>query len=91
MTTLLAEQPLLLSLLLGVLAAGLVYGWLQTGKRGVGIAGLVVLVLIPIAWFVSNAWVTDRERIRELIFETADAVETNDIDRAVLVIGNRHP
>ncbi len=91
MTTLLAEQPLLLSMLMGVLSAGLIYGWLQTGKRGVGIAGLVVLVLIPIAWFVSNAWVTDRERIRELIFETADAVESNDIDRAVLVIGTRHP
>lgn len=91
MTTLLAEQPLLLSLMLGILAAGLIYGWLQTGKRVVGIAGLVVLGLIPVTWFVSNAWVTDREQIRDLIYETADAVESNDADRAVRVIGGRHP
>jgi ketosteroid isomerase-like protein len=91
MTTLIAEQPLLLSLMLGVLATGLIYGWLQTGKRGFGIGGLGVFVLIPVAWLVSEYWVTDREQLRELIFETADAVESNDIERAVLVIGKRHP
>ncbi len=33
METLLAEQPLLVSVMLGTLAAGLIYGWLQTGKE----------------------------------------------------------
>jgi hypothetical protein len=90
MTTLLAEQPLLLSFLLAVLAAACIYGWMQSGKRAVAIAGLFFLALIPVGWLVAEYWVTDRERIRELIYNTADAVETNDIDRAVKVIGPQH-
>ncbi len=89
MTTLLAERPLILSLMLAALAVACVYGWLQTGKRPLGIAGIALLSLIPVAWIVSNYWVTDRERIRELIDETAAAVEANDIERAVQVIGKR--
>lgn len=88
MTTLLAEQPLLLSLMLGVLGAGLLYGWLQTGRRSVAIGGLVCLALIPLAWFVASRWETDRERIRRVIYETAEAVEANDYDAAVSIIGN---
>jgi hypothetical protein len=86
--SLLAEQPLLVSLMLGTLGGGLIYGWLQTGKRQAAIAGLVFLGLIPIAWIVAAKWQTDREQIESLIYEIADAVEQNDHERALKVIGD---
>lgn len=86
MTTLLAEKPLVMSLLLAVLASGFVYAWLQTGKRAAGLSGLLIVGLIPCAWLIAHFWTTDRELIREIIYETADAVEANDADRAVNVI-----
>lgn len=88
MATLLAEQPLLVSLMLGALAVGLIYGWLQTGKKGAAVAGLIAVLLIPAAWVIASMWVTDREQIRALIYEIADAVERNDHDAAVRVIGD---
>ncbi len=54
MQTLLAEQPLILSLMLGVLAVGLIYGWLQTGTKAVGLCGLIVAALIPVAWVIAS-------------------------------------
>ena len=56
METLLAEQPLIVSLMLGVLSAGLLFGWLQTGKKPAAIAGLVCVSLIPVAWLVAALW-----------------------------------
>jgi hypothetical protein len=88
MATLLAEQPLLVSLMLGALAVGLIYGWLQTGKKGAAAAGVIAALLIPVAWVVASWWVTDREQIETLIYEIADAVERNDHDAAVSVIGD---
>ena len=86
--TLLAEQPLLVSLMLAAVAAALIYGWLQTGKRAAAILGLVAVLLIPAAWGVAENWVTPRERIEQLIYEVADAVEANDHQRALQVIGD---
>mgnify|MGYP001821734072 CR=1 FL=1 len=86
MQSLLAEQPLIVSLMLGVLATGLIFGWLQTGKKQAAIAGVVVALLIPVAWIVAAKWETDREQIRRLVYEIADAVEKNDAERAVTVI-----
>ena len=86
--TLIAERPFLLSLMLGVLAGALIYGWLQTGKKPVAIAGLVALVFIPLVWWISDSIVTDREAIIALIHETADAVEANDHERALKIIGD---
>ncbi len=88
MESLLAEQPLLTSLMLGTLAAGLLYGWLQSGKRAAAIAGLITASLIPVAWVVASRWETDREQITALINDIADAVEQNDHERAVTVIGD---
>jgi hypothetical protein len=88
MTQLLAERPLVVAIILGVLAAGLLYGWLQTGRKPLAISGLLIACLIPISWIVAENWVTDREQIEQLIFQTADAVEANDHDRAVAVIGD---
>lgn len=88
MIRLLAESPLIVALMLGVLAVALIYGWLQSGRKQLAIAGLIVACLIPIAWIVSENWVTDREHIEQLIYQTADAVEANDHERAVVVIGD---
>ncbi len=86
MIQLVAERPLMVALMLGVLAAGLLYGWLQTGRKPLAISGVLIACLIPISWIVAENWVTDREQIEQLIFQTADAVEANDHDRAVAVI-----
>lgn len=85
---LLAENPLLLSIVLGILAVALVYGWLQSGRKPLVYAGLFAAALIPIVWVVAENWVTDRERIEQLIGEVADAVEANDHDRALAIIGD---
>ncbi len=88
MKTVLAEYPVLLSLMIGITAAALIYGWLQTGKKQLGIMGLLVAVMVPVGWYVSTSWVTDREQIRALIDQTAAAVGANDHETAVAVIGN---
>lgn len=86
--TMLAEQPLLVSLMLGAVAAGLIYGWLQSGKKIAAILGLLCLLLIPLAWMLAENWQTDREQIEMLIYEIADAVEQNDHETAVAVIAD---
>ena len=88
MESLLAEQPLLVSLMLGALSAALFFGWLQTGKRQAAAAGLVFALLIPVAWIVASMWETDREQIETLIYSIADAVERNDVETAVQIIGD---
>jgi hypothetical protein len=88
MEALLAEQPLVVSLMLGTLAVGLIYGWLQTGKKAAAVAGLIAVLLIPAAWVIASKWVTDREQIETLIYEIADAVERNDHAEAVRVISD---
>jgi len=88
MTRLLAEQPLVVAVMLAVLASASLYGWLQTGQRAAGIAGVVLLALIPLAWVLSENWVTDRERIEKIIYETADAVEANAPQAAVRVVAD---
>ena len=88
MKTLLAEQPLLVALMLAVAGAALVYGWLQTGKRAAAIAGVIALALIPLVWVLSQRWVTDRERVEQTIHEVARAVEADDLQRVLRVIGD---
>ncbi|EMI46308.1 MULTISPECIES: hypothetical protein [Pirellulaceae] len=88
MLQLIAESPLITALMLSVLAAGLLFGWLQTGKKQLAILGLVIALLVPVSWFVSENWVTDREQIEMLIRQTADAVEANDHEKALAVIGD---
>jgi hypothetical protein len=88
MYALLAEKPLLISLMLGVLGGGLIYGWLQTGKKPAAVAGLVLLLLIPLAWFLAARLETDREQVERLIYEVAAAVERNDAEAAIVVIAD---
>lgn len=88
MISLLAERPLLLSIMLGTLSAGLIYGWLQTGKRAAAVGGIVLALMIPLAWIVAARWVTDREQIETLIYDTAHAVAENQYDQVYGVIGD---
>ena len=91
MKVLLAEQPIVLSLMLGAVAIALVYGWLKTGKVASAIIGLVFAAMIPVAWLIASSWVTERESIREVLYETADAVRENDHDRVVDIISPDQP
>lgn len=88
MMTLLAEQPLLVSIMLGVLSAGLFYGWLQSGKRAAAICGAVAALLIPLAWLLASSWETEREQVEAMIYAAADAVENNDFERVYQFIGD---
>ncbi|QDS93592.1 hypothetical protein FF011L_23650 [Roseimaritima multifibrata] len=86
MTKLLAEQPVLLAIVLAVLGVGCLYGWLQSGKRAALLAGALFFVLIPLGFWIAANWETDRERITALVYETALAVEQNDADKVAAVI-----
>lgn len=89
MTQLLAESPVVVAIMLGVIAAAMIYGWLQSGKKPILIGGLIAAILIPLAFVIADYWVTDREQIEQLIYDVADAVEANDHDRALAVIGDK--
>lgn len=86
MQAILAEQPLFMAALLAAVAAVAIWGWLQSGARGALAVGVVSLLLIPLLWWLSARWVTDREQIRSLIEATAAAVEANDIATVVAAI-----
>ena len=88
MTKLFAEQPILLSVLLGLLAAALLYAWTRSGQRGMGIAGGVLLLMIPVVWFVAGKIVTEEEQIQAMLAELAEHVEANRFEQAYLAI---HP
>jgi len=88
MPELLAERPLIVSLLLAVLAIAFLWGWLQSGRKPLAVVGVVLLACIPVAWWIADRWVTDREQIQQLIYQTADAVEANDHDRVLRIIGD---
>lgn len=86
--SLLAERPFVVSIMLLAIAGALFFGWLQTGKRQVLLTALFPLALIPVAHWVANAWETDREQISSLLHDLAEAVEANDLQVAVEVIGD---
>ncbi|TWU47936.1 hypothetical protein [Rubripirellula reticaptiva] len=88
MNDLLAEQPWIVSMMLALVGGALVYGWLQTGKKPAAVMGGIAFALIPVAFMVASNWETDREQIEALIYETADAVERNDFERAYQIIGD---
>jgi hypothetical protein len=87
MWTIIAEKPLLLAAMLGTVALGLLYGWLQTGNRRIGAVGVVFALLVPGAFILADRIVTDREKILQLIDRAVEAVENNDHQAAVAAIG----
>lgn len=84
--TLIAEQPSLLTAMLVALAVAMAYGWLQTGKKGLIVAAVLLACLVPLVWWLADRLVTDRERIAEIIHEVAAAIEANDHEAAVKYI-----
>ncbi len=86
MEQVLSEQPLVSSVFLIIVAVALIFGWMQTGKKAVLIAAVVLLLLVPLAFLIAANWETDREQISAAIYRTADAVANNDIDAALRVM-----
>lgn len=89
MWSMLAENPLLISIMIGVIVMAMLYGWLQTGNKRVAFAALAIALLIPGAYYLAGSIVTDREKILAAIYATAEAVEQNDHETAVLFIADR--
>ncbi len=87
MWTIIAEKPLLLAVMLGIVALGLLYTWLQTGNRRIAAVGIVFALLVPGAFILADQIVTDREKILQVIYRTVEAVENNDHQAAVAAIG----
>ncbi|QDT06346.1 hypothetical protein K227x_47550 [Rubripirellula lacrimiformis] len=88
MTTMIAEQPWMVAIALGLLGGALIFGWLQTGKKAAALIGLVCLGLVPVAFVVASNWETDREQIERLIRDTAAAIERNDFETVYQLIGD---
>ncbi len=88
MYDLIAEKPWIISLMLAMLGGGLIFGWLQTGKKPAAVLGIIALALIPLAFYAASVWETDREQIESLIYKTADAIERNDFETAYQIIGD---
>ena len=86
MWTVFAEQPLLIAVMIGIIAAALGYGWLESGDKRMGLGAIVAALLIPLAFYVGSLLTTDREQILEIISSTAAAIENNDHETAVAVI-----
>lgn len=88
MYDMLAEQPWVIAIGLGLFGVMLFFGWLQTGKRAAAVLGGISLALIPAAFVLADRWQTDREQIEAIIYATAEAVENNDFEKAYSVIGD---
>lgn len=89
MWTIFAENPLMISIMIGIVVIGLLYGWLQTGDKRIAFAALVATLMIPAAYYLADAIETDREKILRAIYTTVRAIEQNDHESAVQVIGDR--
>ncbi len=83
MYELLAEKPLVLSLMIAAVVAVLVTLWLKDGRRLSLAAAVACGLLIPAAWWLADRLVTERERIEEIIDDVAAAIQANDHDAAV--------
>ncbi|MEL6109015.1 MAG: hypothetical protein AAFU85_23660 [Planctomycetota bacterium] len=88
MWSFLAEHPVMIALMTGIVAAGLGYGWLESGDNRFAGSALVVGLMVPVTYFVCNSLETDRKQILEIVATTAAAIERNDHERAVAVIGD---
>lgn len=81
MYTLVAERPILLSLILLALAAAVAFVWVQVGKPFLMYLAGLILLLVPIGIYASIVLETDRESLTRTIREVAAAVESEDYER----------
>lgn len=91
MFKILAEQPILMSVVLGILAFGFLYSWTRASQKWMLQAGVAMLLLIPFAWLAASMIETEEERIRVMIESFAARVEANDIEGALSSIHPDHP
>jgi hypothetical protein len=91
MFKILAEQPILMSFVLGILAFGLFYSWTRASQKWMLQAGFVILLLIPLVWLAAGLIETEDERIRLMIGEFAERVEANDVEGALASIHPTRP
>ncbi len=90
MTTLLFEQPWLLGAIGTALTIASLYGWTQSGnlialRTAIGLA-VVTLLLLACNVLV----VTDAEKIRTWIIDTADELQNNQFDRVLKRLSPNH-
>jgi ketosteroid isomerase-like protein len=80
MYSIIAEQPILLTVIFGLLSFALAYSWVREGNKWLGIAAIVFFLLIGVAWLLAWTLETDEERIRLMIEDFAADVQANDHD-----------
>lgn len=88
MGTVLFEQFWAIAIVGAIITAMTVYAWLQTGNSNIlkGAVGIAILTVILLA--VNVYVVTDREVVRDLIFEMAGELERNESEK---VLQRIHP
>ncbi len=88
MANLLAEQPIIIAVMLAATGMAMLLAWLQTGKKTAAVVGGLFFFAIPGVFVIASNWETDREQIERIIYETADAVERNDFEDVYELIGD---
>lgn len=88
MQTLLFEQPWMIGAIGAILSLVTFFGWTQTGnsiafKTACGLVATTILLVLLNVWVVS-----DREIVHQWLMETADEVQTNQIEK---VLKRIHP
>ncbi len=81
--TWLFENPVPAIIIGGLTAAILGGGWLQTGRKWLLYAMIMMIVLTFAAVILERVVITDREQITATLHEIAAAVERNDVDTAL--------
>lgn len=82
------ENPVALGVTGFLFVVGAAVGWLQTGKKPalVAFCGSIILTIFAIA--ISLAIETDQEKIRSFVYDGANEVERNQVEKALTRI---HP
>ena len=88
MWTLVVEHPYIVSSALTLLLVMLLYVWMQIGEKSYLYAAGVNLILIIAVIALGHTIETDREQLERLVYETAELIETNQVDAAVAIIAD---
>jgi ketosteroid isomerase-like protein len=81
--TWLSEDPWPLITVLGIVAAGCLIALKVTQQGKYLVAMLIALALAGGIWLVERAWVTDNERIEDVVYALGRAVARSDADAAL--------
>jgi hypothetical protein len=75
------DDPTLVGVLLGLLAFGLAVGWWRSRRVGYAIAGVVVLAILGIVWFLHVYVDTDAKQIDRTIAAIGAGVQAHNVDQ----------